>query len=299
MSSSIEMVRDTFNFEVQKLPLSGPDNLPTPWYGLFRSDNGELVTRQSKTRQYVPHQTQEVVALAEAATNAFESECNIQCHFHLGHHLVINPSNQDRLRIYGEKDNVFPRVIIDASYDNKSFKASIGFYRDLCKNLSMLQSVKESHVTFRHGVNLHDQIDELTETFSTLRESWGTVSGVIERMESTRVNVSEFLMSAIPPKDENRENWSTRYSNMLRDVIATMRSEAYRSNRSESDIDQDSEISVWQAYNAVQGYFQHQSSRKGVDKDKRHEMQIARVIAGIQDPRMRTLESHAMSLISA
>ena len=31
-----EKVREAFNFEVMKLPLTGADNHYTPWYGLFR-----------------------------------------------------------------------------------------------------------------------------------------------------------------------------------------------------------------------------------------------------------------------
>ena len=40
---AIEKVRDTFNFTVDKFPLSGPDGMKTPFYGLFRSDNCQSV----------------------------------------------------------------------------------------------------------------------------------------------------------------------------------------------------------------------------------------------------------------
>ena len=38
-----ETVRNAFDFEVMKLPLSGADNHYTPWYGLFRDDTGDYV----------------------------------------------------------------------------------------------------------------------------------------------------------------------------------------------------------------------------------------------------------------
>ena len=39
VSNSVsDQVRSTFNFTVDKFPLSGPDGMSTPLYGLFRSD---------------------------------------------------------------------------------------------------------------------------------------------------------------------------------------------------------------------------------------------------------------------
>ena len=37
--SASDRVHSAFPFTVDKLPLHGPDNMPTPHYGLFRSDN--------------------------------------------------------------------------------------------------------------------------------------------------------------------------------------------------------------------------------------------------------------------
>jgi hypothetical protein len=297
MSSSIEAVRDAFNFEIQKLPLSGPDNMRTPWYGLFRSDNGDLVTDASKTRVYVPHQTEDVVALAEAASSAFEGDCKIDCHFSMGHHMIISPSDQDRLSVFGENDNVFPRFVIKAPYNGRSFMASMGLYRDLCTNLTMLHTVRESHVNIRHDTGLPNKIEELTRTFSVLRESWATVTKVIEQMEESQVNVSEFLRLAVPPS--NPEDPSTRYQNMIGAIIRRIRRENFRSGRSETDIHAESQISVWQAYNGVQGHIQHTSTRKGVPHDRIGEMNISRVISGVHDPRMKKLESVAITAISA
>ena len=44
VSNSVsDKIRSTFNFSVDKFPLSGPDGMSTPLYGLFRSDNSSLV----------------------------------------------------------------------------------------------------------------------------------------------------------------------------------------------------------------------------------------------------------------
>ena len=47
-----QQVRDAFNFGIQKLPLSGPDNLSTPVYGLFRDDTGDFIGSNGVTKRY-------------------------------------------------------------------------------------------------------------------------------------------------------------------------------------------------------------------------------------------------------
>ena len=56
-------VSEAFNFTVDKFPLSGPDGMRTPWYALFRSDTESVVGNGSVTSRYVPHQTDDVLAL--------------------------------------------------------------------------------------------------------------------------------------------------------------------------------------------------------------------------------------------
>ena len=73
-SSVSDKIRSTFDFSVDKFPLSGPDGMSTPLYGLFRSDTSSLVGSKSVTSRYVPHTTDDVCALADAAENAFDGD---------------------------------------------------------------------------------------------------------------------------------------------------------------------------------------------------------------------------------
>ena len=82
-----ETVRKAFDFEVMKLPLSGADNHYTPWYGLFRDDTGDYVGSGSISERYVPHTSDDVCALVEAAANIFDGEVDLQCHFKDGHYV--------------------------------------------------------------------------------------------------------------------------------------------------------------------------------------------------------------------
>jgi hypothetical protein len=53
-TEAIQAVRDTFNFTVGKYPLSAPDNMKTPWYGLFREDTCKVVGNSSVTEPLYP-----------------------------------------------------------------------------------------------------------------------------------------------------------------------------------------------------------------------------------------------------
>ena len=162
-----ETVRNAFPFDVCKLPLSGPDNATTPHYGLFRDDTGDCVGVAVK-RGYMPHTTDDVVALAEAAAEGFGADCEITAGFSDGHKVVIGPTKEHRRAVYGTTDNIFPRFILAAGYDGRAFSASLGMYRDLCDNLQLVTPAGQSLAAERlhHTRQLRDRMPQLIETFS-------------------------------------------------------------------------------------------------------------------------------------
>ena len=125
----LDSVKAAFPFSVDKYPLSGPDGMRTDLYGLFRSDNAEHVGKPC-SKNYVPHQSDDVVALVEAAGQAFEGLGETRCTFKNAHHVCVSPSLEDRRAIFGTADNIFPRFMIRGGYDGRGFLATMGFYRD-------------------------------------------------------------------------------------------------------------------------------------------------------------------------
>ena len=87
-----DQVRSAFDFTVDKFPLSGPENLPTDQYGLFRSDTGYIKGVTSVTKRYVPHSTDDVCALVEAAENTFDGDISVQTHWRKGHYVTVAPT---------------------------------------------------------------------------------------------------------------------------------------------------------------------------------------------------------------
>ena len=85
--------------------------------------------------------------------------------------------------------------MINAGYDGKAFTASLGYFRDACSNLAMMRMVNGTTVSIRHTSGLRANMDELIATFETLKNSWSTLTDVIETLESTEVRMTEFLDS--------------------------------------------------------------------------------------------------------
>ena len=137
-----DTLREIFNFGVEKFPLRGPDNMVTPWYGLFRTDLGVSVGPTSVSSRYEPHTTDDVISLVESAAAAFDDDVKLTCAFRDGHHVSVAPADDARRTIYGTRDNIFPRIVISAGYNGSPFRAHMGYYRDLCDNLSILRTVK-------------------------------------------------------------------------------------------------------------------------------------------------------------
>lgn len=254
----IDSVRSSFAFSVDKFPLSGPESMRTPFYGLFRSDNLSVVGRPV-TGRYVPHQTEDVLALVEAAANAFDGVAELKCHFSQGHYVSIQPSKEERLAVFDTADNVFPRIVIRAGYDGKAFKASLGYYRDLCRNLAILRRVSGTSVNIRHSVNLRPKMDELIRTFSALKGSWVKLADAIQHLESRQVQIVDFLRDIYGTPEPGRSE--TIHKNRTEAILQRLVDERFRSGRPRIE---NGTVSAWEAYNAVQGFVQHDATRKHV-----------------------------------
>jgi len=254
-------VRDAFNFSVDKFPLSGPDGMSTPWYALFRSDDSKVVGNGSVTDRYVPHTTDDVCTLVDAAGEAFDGNIDVKCHFRNGHYVDIKPTKADRLKVYGERDNVWPRVILQAGYDGKAFRATMGYYRDACKNLSMMSQVNGTSVAIRHTSGLRGHMDSLIQTFNTLKDGWKNLTDVITNLQSRDVQMVDFLNAIYPqPAEDASKRAATVHRERTESIFRRLQRERFDTGR--PTIGTDLKVSAWEAYNAVQGFVQHDAQSK-------------------------------------
>jgi hypothetical protein len=284
-----DRVRNDFRFSVDKFPLTGPEGLRTPHYGLFRSDNGECVGRSSVSGRYVPHTTDDVLALVEAAGATFGGVADVRCFFKDGHYVAVQPSREYREAIFGTRDNVFPRLMIDAPYGGLgAFTATLGFYRDACRNMSILRQVTGSQVAIRHTSGLRLQMDELLVAFGSLERGWANLTNVMRGMEARRVRMTDFL-TAIYGEPNDREGRSlTIHRNRTEAIFRRLQKERMTTGR--GDIGSDFIVSGWEAYNAVQGYVQHDATRRG------NPSEMARVVRAMHDSHVARAERLVLEL---
>jgi hypothetical protein len=207
--------------------LSGPDGFTTPYFGLFKSDDNSCLN--AVTAKYSPHTTDDVVVLVEAAEAAFDGEISVKCHWRNGHYVVVEPTREHRKAVYGTADNIFPRMIVSAGYDDRPFRASLGMFRDACLNLARLKQVSGTSVSIRHTQSLRPRLNELIDVFSGLKDGWKSVTEVVAEMETRQVSLVSFLDAVYPlAADAEKRTFGADFM-----------------------------VSRWVAWNAVNGYVQH------------------------------------------
>jgi hypothetical protein len=287
-SNVADRVRSAFGFSVDKFPLSGPEGMRTPFYGLFKSDDGTAVGYGSVSDRYEPHTTDDVLALVEAAGHAFDGVADVKCHFDHGHYVSIQPSKEQRLAVYGTADNVFPRIVIDAGYGGQAFRASLGLYRDLCRNMMILRQAEGTTVSIRHTSSLRLQMDELVATFASLEQTWGNLQTVVRQMASREVRMVEFLNAVYgePKSDEGRS--VTIHRNRTEAIFRRLQNERVRTGR--GTMGNDFVVTGWDAFNAVQGFVQHDATRRG------RPTEMERIISALHDTKVAAAERIALAL---
>jgi hypothetical protein len=299
-SAVLDSVKSKFDFKVVKaqslLQHKGQLIEHKGHYGLVKEfadgRREESINVPSKSLRYVPHSTDDVMALVESAGEAFEGVGNVKCHFRNGHYVSISPSNDQRRAIYGESDNIFPRFIINAGYDGRAFTAIMGFYRDACRNLAMMRQVEGTSVSIRHGSGLREKMDDLIQTFNVLKQSWATLSDVIAELQNREVGMADFLDEVYGQPDEDSKRGKTVHNNRTEAIFRRLSRERFITGRSRQMFGKPLTVSAWEAYNAVQGYVQHDASRKGSPSD------FARIIQASNDVAVKKAETLALATLS-
>jgi hypothetical protein len=290
-ASVVDQVKAEFGFTVDKFPMFGPERMKSPCYGLFRSDNGKFVgsCNNTKSKDYVPHQTDDVIALVEASSTLFEGDVDVRCHFNDGHYVSVQPPADKRLSVFGTKDNVFPRIIINAGYNGTSFKASMGYYRDLCQNLSIMRMVKGTTVSIRHMSNLRSEMNELIDTFGVLGESWEGLAERIQALEATKVNLASVLDSIYGEIPTEPGRGRTTHDNRNKAIITRIFKEQFKANRHTDD---PQHVTAWEAFNGVQGFSQWTRFPNAQMTD------FQRAIKGFSDKHVQKAEKLLLDLVA-
>ena len=283
MLKAIETIKRVFDFEITKEQLQFKDQTATPMYGLRRSDTGQAINVPSVSEGYEPHTTEDIVALVQSAENLFGCETEATCYFDRGHYVVLKPSNDVRRAIFGSKYNMFPRMVVRARY-NGLLDALGGAFVDGCTNLIMMQAVHMMRTRIRHTHSLITKMDALKHDFSALDGNWERITEQAEFMQENKVNFAGYLDDLYGAPDDNA-GALTRHKNRTRAIMDRMLRERFEQGRGAIE---GHSISGWEAYNAVQGYIQHDSPRNN------NPSRIARAMLAIDSPIVKKAELLAL-----
>ena len=288
--SIADHIRKSFNHKAITAPLSGPDGFKTNLYGVFEVDNDSGDWRQasqvSVKAGYVPHQVEHLIEHASVAQEVFGGLVNVNCSWHNGHRLIIQPTREYRREVAHSNDSVWPRVAIHASY-TESYTASIGYYRDMCSNLSMMRSVSKASYKVRHTSSLNNNMDELTRIFTQLKSNWDAVHETMLKMQQKTVVMDDLIESVFGhvDKDEDSKRKVTNHEDRRKKIL-------YRLGKEQEQLTNvvfSPVTNGWLAFNAVQGYIQHDMSRRG------NPSKVARAWSAMNDVRV----NHALDYVLA
>jgi hypothetical protein len=275
----------TFFPDVAKMPLFSPDMKATPHCGLFRNDTGECFG-PAVSAGYELHTTDDICALVEAAEPVLGECGDVQLGFRDGHYVSIQPTKEHLIRIH-ERDEVFPRLIVTARYGN-AFTATLGIFRVVCRNLAIFNKVAGTTVRIRHTFSLRSKMNELIEDFQMLKSGVGTLEQTIKEMADRKVRLAEFLDGIYgTPQQGASERSITMHRNRTEQIVRRIMQERTALGERSDDI---AMVSAWEAFNAIQGFVQHDARRKGRPGD------FDRAIMAMSDPKVLQAQHLALTM---
>ena len=100
-------------------------------------------------------------------------------------------------------------------------------------------------------------MDELIGQFQTLKDGWQTLENLVHGMQAAPVQMVDFLNAVYPEPDADAgQRAVTIHRNRTEKIFKRLQRERIKTGRPAF------EVSAWEAYNAVQGFNQWDSTRR-------------------------------------
>lgn len=273
-----EKLDAAFPRKVVKMPLMGPDNIPSPHYGIcFEDATGrDDWVKATVKKNYQLHTREDVKSICLSAAEGFDLDPNdIRVNASWikgkGHAVSITPTKEYRRAIANEKDGIWPSLIVRAYYGG-AFKASVSMKRDLCSNLMMIRNVSNASVNLRHTFNFREHFAETVDTFRGLIAMSDNVVEATRMLAQVDVDLHETLDAIYPESLTGSKRSRTIRNNKLSRIKEIVRTERRKLGLNYYP----RTASLWDVVNGITGYVQHDKGRRGnVTRDDRALMAVA------------------------
>ncbi len=261
-----------FTREVIKVPLSGPDNLPSPHYGLCFDDaeSRKDWMRCTVKQGYIPHTREDVALLSETVAAGLDLELDqvkISAFFkpNTGHRVAVQPTIGYRKALNASPlDTLWPKFIINANYGG-SFTAQCGMYRDACSNMQMMRRVEHTTVSLRHVGNFRDNFEDTVQQWQSLSARFDSIVEAANHFRETQVRADEFYNTLYPePSAADSAAKHRRHKEKLRSMMTRLIKERNKVGNTTADV---VKCNLWELVNSVTGFVQH-DKRKTKDGKK-------------------------------
>jgi hypothetical protein len=143
-------------------------------------------------------------------------------------------------------------------------------------------------------------MNELVDTFSQLEQGWENITVAAQAMQQRDVNLSEFVREVyankIPTAEElilheqKKQRAVTTFEDRMEAIMDRVVDEREKTGRNAFQVGEKKIVSAWEAFNAVQGYIQHDAqAKKGFKSD------FARILRAASCPRVLAAENLALA----
>lgn len=271
MTTALEAsVRSTifnaFPNEVIKMPLYGPDNLPSPHYGLCFENASKRSDWCSTTvkKHYRPHTRNDLATICETVAKGIDlplDQISISCAWKdgRGHRIAVQPTAEYQREVT-RNDTIFPKFILRANYGG-AFVASVGMYRHLCSNLQMIRRVEHTTVNLRHCSNFQENFDSTVEQWQHLAAKFDNIVEAAQQLNEQRVNVADFYDNLYPEPSNQTQRSRNSHRRKLESMFGRLVDERIKADKPGAT---DSKTAtLWDLVNSVTGFVQHDQRRKG------------------------------------
>ena len=294
LPTAIESQLDKFPRHIIKQPLFGPNGEETGYYGLF-TETGQPVGRSSVTERYVSHQLHHIRPIISSVLGlpGFRNPI-VEARWKEGHYIRIRPDDNYRREII-KGDSVWPQLDLWFGLGGLPARGRLPMQRDACSNLMMVRNSSEINFSIKHTASIETRIATIQDQFYNIVAKWDEVVDHCRHMQGKRINLKELLAEIYPKPETESKKALTNHRDKISAIWSRVMRESHELNLQTPSL-ANPVTTGWMAYNAIQGYRQHDAGRKnekGMTKDQK---EFNRSVSVLEDSTVHRAEELILSM---
>lgn len=245
---------------VENLEALDGDVINFPFYGLVTSDGKQVPLDRSISAKYGFHRRAHFRKGLEAGVAALGGECRVNAYWNDGYFATLERLDDEAYQVSGNpRDIVRTKFWLHMPY---SSSCRIGLCMDVavCRNKMIWQTMKSTVRTVRHCLSFDDLFENVVRDFEAVGRARGPMLERIQLLSEKVVDINKFGVHAMATGPEMSKQLENRFRALSNRVMREYDALGYGIPNLER-------VSGWRVYNALQGYFQHEATRKNSADD--------------------------------